>query len=321
MKLPTLGEIDAAAGIVYRHMRPTPEIAWPLLAERAGCAVVVKHENATPIGAFKVRGGLVYLDDLRRREPACPGIIGATRGNHGQSLAYAARAYGVPCVLVVPRGNSPDKNRAMGAFEADLVEIGHDFQAAFEAMDGIATERGLHRVPSFAPLLVLGVATYARELFAAADPLDAILVPIGLGSGICGTIAVRDGLGARTEVIGVVAENAPTYLRSFREKRPVSTTTADTLADGVATRVPDADAVAIINRGAADVIAVTEHEILAAMRWYFSDTHTIAEGAGAAALAALLKTRERWRGRRVAVILSGGNLDRELYLRALATGS
>ncbi|MSP82334.1 MAG: threonine dehydratase [Alphaproteobacteria bacterium] len=319
MNLPNLAEIDAAAAIVYRHMQPTPQIAWPLLAERAGCEVWVKHENHTPIGAFKVRGGLVYLDDLKRREPELPGIIGATRGNHGQSLALAARAYGIPCTLVVPHGNSVEKNRAMRAFGAELIETGHDFQAAYEASQARAGERGLHLVASFHPLLIAGVATYARELLMAVADLDVVFVPIGLGSGICGMIAARDALGLKTEVIGVVAENAPAYLHSFREKRPVSTNSANTLADGMACRVPVAEAVAAINRGAADIIAVSEAEILAAMQCYFSDIHNIAEGAGAAPLAALLKTKERWKGRRVGVILSGGNLDRDLYIRSLST--
>ncbi len=318
MSLPSLAAIEAAAGIVYRHMRPTPEIAWPLLAERTGCEVWVKHENHTPVGAFKVRGGLVYMDDLKRREPDVRGIIGATRGNHGQSLALAARANGIPCTLVVPHGNSVGKNRAMRAFGAELIESGHDFQAAYETCLRLAGERGLHLVASFGPNLVAGVATYAWELLTAVPDLAAVFVPIGLGSGICGTIAARDALGSRCEVIGVVAENAPAYLHSFREKRPVSTNSANTLADGMACRVPVAEAVAAINRGAADIIAVTEDEILSAMLWFFSDTHNIAEGAGAAGLAALTKTQDRWRGRKVAVVLSGGNLDLDLYLRALS---
>lgn len=310
--------LEAAARLVHRTIPPTPQIAWPLLAERCGCEVWVKHENHTPIGAFKVRGGLVYMDDLARSKPEIAGVITATRGNHGQSVAFAARAYGVKAVIVVPHGNSAEKNRAMRAFGAELVEHGRDFNAAYDHARALAEERGLHMLPSFHPLLVRGVASYGLELFDAVDDLDAVYVPIGLGSGVCATLAAREALGRRAAVIGVVAERANTYALSLAAGKPVPTESADTLADGLAVRIPDESALATIRNGVERIVTVSEDEILAAMGHYFTDTHNIAEGAGAAALAALLKERAIMRGRKVAVILSGGNLDRALYLRALS---
>jgi threonine dehydratase len=314
----TLDELRAGAAVVHATITPTPAHAWPLLAERCGCTVIVKHENHTPIGAFKVRGGLTMMADLTAGGTRPAGVIAATRGNHGQSIAFAARAHGVPCVIVVPHGNARSKNRAMRAFGAELIEAGHDFQAAFEACQGIARERRLTMIESFHPSLVRGVASYALELFTAAPDLDAVYVPIGLGSGICGVIAARDALGLKTEVIGVVAANAPTYALSFAKGAPVSTNSADTLADGMACRVPNPDAVAVINRGAARLVTVTEDELLGAMAAYFDDTHNIAEGAGAAPLSGLLQERAAMAGKRVGLILSGGNLDRDLYRRALS---
>ncbi len=309
--------LEAAARLVHRTIPPTPQIAWPLLAERCGCEVWVKHENHTPIGAFKVRGGLVYMDDLARSRPGVAGVITATRGNHGQSVAFAARAYGIKAVIVVPHGNSAEKNRAMRAFGAELIEHGRDFNAAYDHARALAEERGLHMLPSFHPLLVRGVASYGLELFDALDDLDAVYVPIGLGSGVCATLAAREALGRRTAVIGVVAERANAYALSLAAGKPVSTESADTLADGLAVRIPDESALAIIQSGIERIVTVGEDEILAAMRHYFTDTHNVAEGAGAAALAALIKERAIMRGRKAAVILSGGNLDRALYLRAL----
>ncbi|MCH7931497.1 MAG: threonine dehydratase [Proteobacteria bacterium] len=314
---PSLAELEAAADLVHRTIAPTPQICWPLLSERCGCEVWVKHENHTPIGSFKVRGGLVYMDDLKRAQPDVQGVIAATRGNHGQSVAFAARAHGVEAVVVVPHGNSAEKNRAMRAFGAELVEQGRDFNEAFEHATGLAEERGLHMFPSFHPLLALGVGSYGLELLSAAPDLDALYVPLGLGSGVCGTIAARDALGLGTQIVGVVAACAPTYALSVAAGEPVPTESSDTLADGLAVRTPDARALDIIRKGAERVVTVTEEEILAAMRHYFSDTHNIAEGAGAAALAALLKERDRMQGRKVGLILSGGNLDRDLYLKAL----
>ncbi len=314
---PSLAELEAAADLVHRTIAPTPQICWPLLSERCGCEVWVKHENHTPVGSFKLRGGLVYMDDLRRAQPDVPGVIAATRGNFGQSVAFAARAHGLKATVVVPRGNSVEKNRAMQAFGAELVEHGHDFNEALDYATGLAAEKRLHMLPSYHPLLARGVGSYGLELLSAMPDLDAVYVPIGLGSGMCGTIAARDALGLGTRVIGVVAEEAAAYALSFAARKPISTNSSDTLADGMAVRVPDETALEVMLAGAERIVTVTEDEILAAMRHYFSDTHNIAEGAGAAPLAALLKERERMRGRKVGLILSGGNLDRDLYLKAL----
>ena len=318
--LPDLAAIEAAAETVHAVMPPTPAHRWPLLAARTGAEVWVKHENHTPIGAFKIRGGLVYMDRLRRGNPAVRGAVAATRGNFGQSVAVAARMNGLQPVVVVPRGNSREKNAAMKAQGAELVVHGGDFQESLEYAHGLAKARGLHMVASFAEPLVHGTATYALELFRAVPDLDAVYVPIGLGSGICGVIAARDALGLRTGIVGVCAERAAAYALSFEAGRPVSTNSADTMADGMACRVPDADAVAIVNAGAARVVAVGEDEIEDAMRAYYTDTHNIAEGAGAAPLAALMREREAMKGKKVALILSGGNIDREVYLRVLGGG-
>ena len=300
--------------------RRRPRIAGRCLAARTGAEVWVKHENHTPIGAFKLRGGLVYMDRLRRENPNVRGVIAATRGNFGQSVAVAARMNGLEAVVVVPRGNSREKNAAMEAQGAELVVHGGDFQESLEYAHGIAEARGLHMVPSFAEPLVHGTATYALELFRAAADLEAVYVPIGLGSGICGVIAARDALGLGTEIVGVCAERAAAYALSFEAGRPVATNAADTMADGMACRVPDPDAVAIVNAGAARILAVSEEEIADAMRAYYTDTHNVAEGAGAAPLAALMRERDAMRGKNVALILSGGNIDREVYLRVLGGG-
>jgi threonine dehydratase len=288
------------------------------LSRRVGTETWVKHENHSPIGAFKIRGGLVYLDDLRRSRPEIAGVITATRGNHGQSIAYAASRLGLKATIVVPHGNSVEKNRAMAAFGATLVEVGHDFQAAYEYAIAAAERDGLHLVPTFHPLLMRGVATYALELFRAVAALDTVYVPIGQGSGICGMIAAREALGLKTEIVGVVAENAPSYALSFAAGKPVSTNSADTLADGLACRVPDPAALAIILKSAARIVTVSEAEIRQAMRALFADTHNVAEGAGAAALAAALKERDRRSGKRIAVVQSGGNIDRALFAEVLA---
>ena len=311
-------EIVAAGEVIYRHMGPTPQYCWPLICERAGTEVWVKHENHTPIGAFKLRGGLVYLDDLMKRAPETRGVIAATRGNHGQSVAYAARRAGIEAVVVAPHGNSAEKNRAMRALGAELIEHGEDFNAALERAEELAAARGLHAFPSYHPLLVRGVATYGLELLRAVPDLDTVYVPIGLGSGINGVISARDALGLKTRVVGVVAERAAAYALSFAAGRPVSTETCDTLADGVSVRIPDAEALAVMLKGAERVVTVSEDEIEAAMRAYYTDTHNLAEGAGAAPLAALLKEKEIMAGRKAAVILSGGNVDTELTRRVLA---
>ena len=317
MVLPDLKTLEAAAQLVHRVIPPTPQICWPLVCQRAEAKVWVKHENHTVAGAFKVRGGLVYMEALKQREPWVAGVIAATRGNHGQSVAFAAKRAGLRSVIVVPHGNSREKNAAMRALGAELIECGSDFQEAYEHAARLAQAERLHFVPSFDAALVAGVASYALELFSAVANFDAVYVPIGMGSGICGVIAVREALGLRTEVVGVVASGAPAYALSYAAGRPIATESALTIADGIACRVPDPEALEIIGKGASRVATVTDDEIGAAMRHLFSDTHNAAEGAGAAALAALLKERDRMRGRRVALILSGGNVDREVFAETL----
>jgi threonine dehydratase len=308
-----LPALEDAARLVHGVFPATPQHAWPLLAARTGAEVWVKHENHTPTGAFKVRGGLVYFDRLRRERPGIPGIVSATRGNHGQSLAFAGARAGIPVTIVVPRGNSTEKNAAMRAQGARLLEHGEDFDAARAEAQRLAAAEGLEFAPSFAPDLVKGVATYALELFRGAPPLDALYVPIGLGSGICGCILARDLLGLATEIVGVQSTEADAYARSFAEGRLVTTDSAATRADGMATRIPDPDALALIRRGAARIVTVTDDEVAAAIRAYWQDTHNLAEGAGAAPLAALMQERERMRGRRVALVLCGGNIDLDLF--------
>lgn len=317
MVLPDLKTLEAAAQLVHRVIPPTPQICWPLVCQRAEAEVWVKHENHTVAGAFKVRGGLVYMEALKQREPWVAGVIAATRGNHGQSVAFAAKRAGLRSVIVVPHGNSREKNAAMRALGAELIECGSDFQEAYEHAARLAQAERLHFVPSFDAALVAGVASYALELFSAVANFDAVYVPIGMGSGICGVIAVREALGLRTEVVGVVASGAPAYALSYAAGRPIATESALTIADGIACRVPDPEALEIIGKGASRVATVTDDEIGAAMRHLFSDTHNAAEGAGAAALAAFLKERDRMRGRRVALILSGGNVDREVFAETL----
>jgi len=306
----TLQDLDRAMCIVHSAMPPTPQYAWPLLARRFGCSVLVKHENHTPIGAFKVRGGLVYLDRLTRERPEVRGIISATRGNHGQSLALAASHFGLPVTIVVPQGNSVEKNAAMRAFGAELIEHGRDFDDAKQHAAGLAGESGFEFVPSFHVDLVTGVATYARELFDACPDLDVVYAPIGLGSGICGLIQTRDLLGLTTEIVGVVPQGANAYRLSFDADRVVPVNQVSTFADGAAVRVPDETAFAAIRAGAARIVEVTEDEIARAIRIYHEDTHNLAEGAGALALAALAQEQSQLKGRKAGVILSGGNIDR-----------
>jgi threonine dehydratase len=314
-----LAELERAHEIVGAAVPPTPAHAWSLLAERLGTPVVVKHENHTPTGAFKVRGGLIYLDRLKREQPKVPGIITATTGNHGQSLAFAARRAGVPATIYVPRGNSVEKNRAMRAFGAELVEHGDDFQVAREEAVRHGEREGLHMVPSFHRDLVLGVSTYALELLRAAPDLDVLYVPIGQGSGISGCILARDLLGRKTEIVGVQSTEAPSYALSFAAGKVVTTNSSNTQADGVATRSPDAEALAIILKGASRIVQVTDDEFGAAIRAYWTDTHNLAEGAGAAALAAALSEKDRLRGKRVGLILTGGNIDFDLFQRWVGT--
>jgi len=317
----TIPELESALAIVHAAMPPTPQFAWPLLKARTGVDVVIKHENHTPTGAFKVRGGLVYVDRLKRERPDVKGVITATRGNHGQSLAFACGRADIACTVVVPFGNSPEKNAAMKAFGAELIEHGRDFDEARERAEAISKERGYEYGKSFDRDLVLGVATYAYELFTAEPELDAVYVPIGLGSGICGVIAARDALQHKARVIGVVSDRANTYRLSLDAGRAVPTNSALTFADGMAVRIPDEKALDIIRRGMERLIEVTEDEIAEAIRVLYVDTHTLAEGAGAAAFAALMQERERMRGKRAAVIVSGQNIDRPWMATVLSGGT
>ncbi len=310
-------DLYAAAEIVAGHMPSTPQICWPLLSERVGAEVWVKHENHTPIGAFKVRGGFNFMTRLKADQPDCPGVITATRGNHGQSVALAGSKVGIKSTVLVPYGNNPEKNAAMRAYGAELIEHGEDFQEAKEYAVELGIERGLTMVPPFHPWLVAGVGTYSVEFLSAVADLDTVYVPIGMGSGISGMISARDGLGLKTEIVGVVADNAPSYALSFEAGEPIPTNSADTLADGLACRVPDPAALEIILGGAARIVRVSEDEILDAMAIYFLDTHNAAEGAAAAPLAALLKERDKMSGKKVGLILSGGNADRELFGQVL----
>lgn len=306
----TLAELENVIPLVRGIVPPTPQYAWPLLRVRTGVEVIVKHENHTPIGAFKLRGGIVYFDRLKRGRPNVKGIVTATRGNHGQSLAYAGARASVAVTIVVPHGNSSEKNAAMRAFGAELVEHGCDFDEAKQAAIQLAAERELEYAPSFDRDLVVGVATYGHELFSAFRDLDTVYVPIGLGSGICGLIGTRDALGLKTKIVGVVSEGANAYLRSFAAGHAVATNSALTFADGMAVRVPDATALEIIRKGAERIVEVTDDESAEAIRLIYTATHNSAEGAGAAALAALVKERAQMQGRRAAVILTGQNIDR-----------
>lgn len=315
--LPTLEEIESAKELIRPRIRETPAYRWPLLEQDTGCALWIKHENHTPVGAFKVRGGLVYLHELLRREPGLRGVIAASTGNHGQSIAFAARENGVRAVIVVPRCNNPEKNAAMRALGAELVESGDDFQAALEFSRELAANEGLHAVPSFHPWLVRGVATYGLELFRAVADLDAVFVPIGLGSGFCGLAAARAALGLRerTRLIGVVSAHAPAYALSFALKTLVEHASTTQVAEGVACRTPNADALSVVLNEALEVVRVTDDEAMAALRELIHGTHNLAEGSGALALAAFRQQSERWRGGRVACVLSGGNASAAVMQR------
>ena len=321
MTLPDRAALADAARIVHAAMPATPQYIWPLLAERLGAEVWLKHENHTPVGAFKLRGGLTYFDALRRREPDCPGVVSATRGNHGQSIGFAARRAGLPATIFVPRGNSREKNDAMRALGATLVEHGDDFQAAREEAARFAAAQRLHFVRAFDMDLVRGVATYWMELFAAAPPLDVIYVPIGQGSGISAAIAARQALGLATRIVGVVSAQAPCQALSFRAGRVIEAPVTTQLADGLACRLPDAEALELMLRHVDEVLEVGDDELAAAMRLLFAATHNVAEGAGAAALAGALRQRDRLRGRRVGLPLTGGNVDSDVFARVLAGGN
>jgi len=319
--LPSLAEIEAAKSLIRPHIRETPTYRWPLLEAGLGTELWLKHENHTPVGAFKIRGGLVYMDELKRQELTVQGVIAATTGNHGQSIAYAARLNGLRAVIVVPHGNNPEKNAAMRSLGAELVEHGSEFQEALEHSRVFAVQEGLHAVPSYHPWLVRGVATYGLELFRSVPELDAVFVPIGLGSGFCGVAAARQALGLKTKIIGVVSEHAPAYALSFAQKQFVEQSSTTRVAEGVACKTPHADALAHVMVHAHDVVTVNDEQALMAMREIVQGTHNIAEGSGALAYAALKKQSQsaEWQGKRVACVLSGGNASLEMMRRALAT--
>jgi threonine dehydratase len=318
MLLFSLDELDRAADVVHAFVPRTPAYAWPLLCRRAVAEVYIKHENHTPAGAFKIRGGLAYFDDLQRAGRLPAGVISATRGNHGQSIAAAAARNGVRAVIVVPEGNSPEKNTAMAGFGAEVITAGADFDESRTIAAQIAQERGYHFVPSFHPSLVKGVATYARELFTDVSDLHTVYVPIGMGSGICGLITVRDLLGLKTEIVGVVAENAPAVALSFEAGRHVATASARTFADGMACRDPSHESLPLILAGAARILRLSEEEIAEAVRIMYTDTHNLAEGAGAAALAGLIRERGQHACKRVAAVCTGGNIDAPVMAQILA---
>ena len=309
--------LESAQAIVRAAMPATPQQRWPLLDQQVGASVWVKHENHTPTGAFKVRGGLVYFEALRQREPGCTGVVSATRGNHGQSVGFAARRHGLSACIVVPHGNSVEKNRAMRALGIELIEHGDDFQAAREHAATLAGERGLHMVPSFHDDLLRGVASYWIEFFEAVQP-EVVFVPIGLGSGICACAAARAHVGVRTRIVGVVSAQAPCYLLSFQAGHALAAAVTTQLADGMACRVPEPQALEIMRREVDEVVPVSDDEVAAAMRIIFACTHNVAEGAGAAGVAAALQQRERYRGRSIGVSLSGGNVDTAVFARVLS---
>lgn len=317
MSLPSIEEIAAARELIYGVMQPTPQISWPLLNEKLGAKVWVKHENHTPIGAFKARTVIIYAAELFRSNAKVKGLISATRGNHGQSVALAGQRYKVPVTIVVPRGNSMEKNAAMRAQGGNVVEFGADFQAAREHARKLADEQGLQFVPSYDRNIVKGIATYWMELFTAVPDLDVVYVPIGMGSGICAGCAVRNGLKLKTKIVGVVSEGAPAYALSFEAGRKVEAAVTATIADGLACRIPDDEALDVIQRNVDHVAVVSDDEVRSAMRIYFSTTHNVAEGAGAASLAAAVKEKPSLQGKRIGLILTGGNVDRDLFAKIL----
>jgi threonine dehydratase len=318
MTLPTLDQIHEAQNIVYRFMPPTPQYSWPLINQRLGAEAWIKHENHSPVGAFKLRGALVYGTWLKQTQPGLAGVVAATRGNFGQGVAMAARVLGMKAVIVVPHGNSAGQNRAMQAQGAELVEHGHDFQESLEFARTLAGERGYAMVESFNEKLVWGTATYALELFQAAPRLDVVYVPIGLGSSICGVVAARNALNLATEIVGVGSDACRAAAISFKERKLVEAPADSLIADGLACRRPNQDALEVIWSQVAHIVEVSDSEIAEAMRIYFDDTHNVAEGAGAASLAAALKERSILSGKRAGIILTGGNVDRELLIAALS---
>lgn len=326
MPLPSLAQIREAQSVVYRHMPATPQYSWPLLNQRFGVEarvesqteVWIKHENHTPVGAFKLRGALVYGYWLKQTYPELAGVVAATRGNHGQGVGMAARLLGMKAVIVVPHGNSKEKNLAMQAQGVELVEHGHDFQESLEFARTVADQRGFAMVDSFHERLVMGTATYALEFFQAAPPLDIVYVPIGLGSSICGVSSARNALGLKTEIVGVVSAESHSYALSFKQRTIVEAASHTAIADGLACRTPNPQAMEAIWNNVARVVEVTDAEIANAMRIYYQDTHNLAEGAGAAALAGALREKEMLHGKRIGIILTGGNVDSAMYEQVLA---
>ena len=316
--LPTLSEIEAAKALIRPHIRETPTYRWPLLENGLCCELWMKHENHTPVGAFKIRGGLVYMYELKRQQPGVRGVIAATTGNHGQSIAYAAKLNGLRAVIVVPHGNNPEKNTAMRSLGAELIEHGSEFQEALEFSRELAAKEGLHAVPSFHPWLVRGVATYGLEMFRSVGDIDAVFVPIGLGSGFCGIAAARAALNLKTKIIGVVSEHAPAYALSFQQRQFVEQSSTTRVAEGVACKTPNKDALEHIIRHAHDIVTVSDDAAISAIREIIQATHNIAEGAGALAFAALKKHSAAWQGKRVACVLTGGNASMSLLAKALA---
>lgn len=316
--LPALAEIKSAAPFINRVVPPTPQFSWPLLNARAGLELWVKHENHTAIGSFKLRGAINYLSRQLAREPGLRGVIAATRGNYGQAVAFAARQHGLAAVVVVPHGNSPEKNAAMRALGAELVEHGDDFQAALEQSARLAAERGLHFVPSYHRDLAWGNAVSTLNFLQNAPPLDTVYVSIGLGSGICAMIAARDALGLPTKIVGVATERTPAIALSFAAKKVIAHPVSTRIADGMACSTPNADAFQHILRGVERIVVVTDDEAEAAMRAYFTDTHNVAEGAAGAGLAAVLQEKSALAGKRVGVIFTGGNIDQPVFARVLA---
>ena len=317
MKLPTPAQIHEAQSIVYSHMPATPQYTWPLINQRLGANAWIKHENYTPVGAFKVRGALVYVQWLKQTQPDVP-VVAATRGNHGLGVALAAHLVGVKAIIVVPHGNSKEKNRAMIAQGAELIEHGHDFQASLEHARTLAAERGLVMIDSFHERLVMGTATYALEFFQGAPALDCIYVPIGLGSSVCGVAAARNALALKTEIIGVVSAASPSYALSFAHRKIIPAPAQTKIADGLACRVPAPEAMEIIWANVSRIVEVSDAEIAEAMRIYFQDTHTVAEGAGAAPLAAAIKEQHQIRNKTIGLVHTGANVDMDLYEKVLS---
>jgi threonine dehydratase len=318
MQLPSLTQIREAQTVVYRHMPPTPQFTWPLLNQRLGIETWVKHENHSPVGAFKLRGALVYMDWLKQTQPGLAGVVAATRGNHGQGVGMGARLAGLKAVIVVPHGNSREKNNAMLAQGVELVEHGQDFQESLEFARTLAAERGYVMVDSFHERLVMGTSTYALEFLQGAPPLDTVYVPIGLGSSISGVSAARNALELRTEIVGVVAAASPSYSLSFKERKVVEAPSLTLIADGLACRTPNPQAMEVIWENVARIVEVTDEEIAGAMRAYYEDTHNLAEGAGSAALAGAMKEKDLHAGKRIGIVLTGGNIDRDAYAQVLA---